>query len=282
MPGTTPALTRPSSAAEMRYALDPAWHAERERLGSLTRLYDRTTVQLAEQLGLTAGWRCADVGAGTGSVAQLLAESVGARGHVLAVDTDTRFLEPLADATLSVRSQDITAQPLPAGQFDLVHARLLLEHLPLRDDVLRTLAEALAPGGWLLIEDFDWITATVVDPPASVHERVATACRTVLEAHGYDPAFGRRLPRALRAAGLIDVGTFAASAQVDADSLHGVPQWELLVEQLAPALLGAALVTEDDLRTFGDLLHDGSTVVFAPLMVSSWGRRPESGTEHAR
>lgn len=280
-----PLLSRPPSAGTKHrargtsYALDPAWHAERERLGSLTRLYDRTTLRLAEDLGLAAGWRCAEVGAGTGSVAQRLAASVGAEGHVLAIDTDTRFLEPLADATLAVRSQDITAQPLPAGRFDLVHARLLLEHLPLREGVLRGLADALAPGGWLLIEDFDWATATVVDPPAPVHERVATACRAVLEAHGYDPGYGRRLPRALRAAGLVDVGTFATSAQVDADPVGGVPQWELLVEQLAPGMLAAGLVTVDDLRAFGDLLHDGATVVFAPLMVSCWGRRPGDGTD---
>lgn len=94
----TPVLTRPSQAAE-RYALDPAWHAERERLDSMTWLYDDTTLRLARQLGLTRGWRCADVGAGTDSIAELLAESVDEAGHVLAVDTDTRFLEPLADAT---------------------------------------------------------------------------------------------------------------------------------------------------------------------------------------
>jgi SAM-dependent methyltransferase len=281
MPGTTAEHTAPSSAADSRYALDPAWYAERERLGSLTQLYDATTLRLAQQLGLTTGWRCADVGAGTGSVALLLAASVGEQGHVLAVDTDTRFLEPLVDATLTVRSQDIAMESLPTGRFDLVHARLLLEHLPQRDGVLRGLADALVPGGWLLIEDFDWATATIVDPPAAVHQRVATACRTVLEAHGYDPGFGRRLPRALRAAGLVDVGTVAASVQVDADPVQGVPQWELLVEQLAPAMLGAALVTEEDLREFAVLLHDGATVVFAPLMVSSWGRRPAPGQDGA-
>ena len=272
---TAPSLIAPPlPTAGSRYALDPAWHAERERLGSLTRLYDATTLRLAEHLGLTGGWRCADVGAGTGSVAQLLAGAVGPQGSVLAVDTDTRFLEPLADATLDVRRQDITAEPLPSGQFDLVHARLLLEHLPSRDAVLPALADAVAPGRWLLVEDFDWGIATVVDPPSDVHERVTRGCRTLLEAHGYDAGYGRRLPRALRAAGLVAVGTFATSAQVDADPVDGVPQWELLVEQLAPALLAAGLVTERELREFRHLLHDGSTVVFAPLMVSTWGRRP--------
>jgi SAM-dependent methyltransferase len=272
---TAPCLIAPPlPTAESRYALDPAWHAERERLGSLTRLYDPTTLRLAEHVGLTGGWRCAEVGAGTGSVAQLLAGAVGPQGSVLAVDTDTRFLEPLADATLDVRQQDITAEALPSRQFDLVHARLLLEHLPSRDAVLAGLADAVAPGRWLLVEDFDWGIATVVDPPSAVHERVTRGCRTLLEAHGYDARYGRRLPRALRAAGLVAVGTLATSAQVDADPVDGVPQWELLVEQLAPGLLAAGLATERELREFRDLLHDGSTVVFAPLMVSTWGRRP--------
>jgi ubiquinone/menaquinone biosynthesis C-methylase UbiE len=263
-----------SIAVTGRYALDPAWHAERERLTSLTGLYDAATLHLAERLGLAPGWRCAEVGAGTGTVAELLAERVGPSGHVLAVDTDTRFLEPLAGATLAVQARDITTRPLPPGQFDLVHARPLLEHLPARDDVLRTLACAVAPGGWLLVEDFDWAAGTLADPPARVHTRVADACRSFLLAHGYDPQYGRRLPRALRAAGLADVGTSAVSMQVDADRARGVPQWGLLADQLAPGLLGAGLVTAEDLRAFADLLHDGDTVVFAPLMVSCWGRRP--------
>ena len=257
-----------------RYALDPAWHAERARLTSLTSLYDATTLRLAEQLGLAPGWRCAEVGAGTGTVAQLLAERVGPSGHVLAVDTDTRFLEPLADATLAVQSRDITRRPLPPGQFDLVHARLLLEHLPQRDDVLASLTAAVAPGGWLLVEDFDWSTATVVDPPSEVHTRVTRACMSFLQAHGYDPHYGRRLPRALQDRGLVDAGTWAVSMQVYADAQHGLPQWGLLVDQLAPGLLAAGLVTDADLRGFADLLRDGDTAVFAPLMVSSWGRRP--------
>lgn len=50
----------------------------------------------------------------------------------------------------------VTSGALPAGAFNLVHARLLLEHLPQRDEVLRALVRALRLGGWLLVEDFDW------------------------------------------------------------------------------------------------------------------------------
>jgi SAM-dependent methyltransferase len=263
-----------STAPTSGYLLDPAWHAERERLMSLTQLYDDTTMRLADELGLAPGWRCAEVGAGTGSVAARLAERVGPTGSVLAVDTDTRFLDVLAGGVLAVSRQDVTTTPLPAGRFDLVHARLLLEHLPQRDAVLTSMAAALAPGGRLLVEDFHWSTASVVDPPAEVHARVAAACLALLRGHGYDAEFSRRLPRALTAAGLVDVGTSASAPVVRADEAAGVPQWELLVEQLTPGLLGLELVTPDDLAAFRALCHDGDTVFFSPLMVSSWGRRP--------
>jgi SAM-dependent methyltransferase len=260
------------AAPQAGYALDGAWHAERERLDSLTALYDPGTLAICERLGLAPGWRCLDVGAGTGTLAQALAGRVAPSGHVVALDIDTRFIEPLASPHFEPIASDITETELPRSQFDLVHARLLLEHLPARDAVLENMIGATRPGGWVLVEDFDWVTAFIVDPPSAVHSRVARAIQSVLTNHGYDPDYGRSLPRRLRAAGLTDVATRAESIQVDADPERGVPQWELLADQLAPALLGGGLVDQADLDAFHDLLHDGSTVCFAPLMVSCWGR----------
>jgi SAM-dependent methyltransferase len=270
----TATTTAPPALRSSAYALDPSWYAERDRLNSLTGLYDVTTIDICEQVGVGDGWRCAEIGAGTGSVAQWLAERVGTSGQVLAVDLDTRFLEPLRSESLEVRCLDITSESLPVGAFDLVHARLLLEHLPQRDDVLTRLVRALAPGGWLVVEDFDWSTSTVVDPRAPVLTRVADACRAAFGLHGYDAEYGRRLPRALRSAGLVDVRTRAASAQVSADRERGVPQWELLVGQMGPALVAHELVSAADLEEFARLCHDGDTVFFAPLMVSCAGRKP--------
>src|SRR3954470_22792350 len=268
-----------TTTCDIGYALDPAWHAERDRLDSLTSLYDPRTLALCDRLGLAPGWDCLDAGAGTGSLAVALAERVGPAGSVTALDSDTRFLAPLASERLIVVESDLTDGNLPADRFDLVHARLVLEHLPERDRVLHTLAGAVRPGGWLLIEDFDWSTALVVDPPSELHERVATACLTLFSAHAYAPYYGRRLPRRLAAAGLVDVGTHAEAVQVRADRERGVPQWQLLVDQLAPGLLAHGLVDEADLERFHALWHDGESVCFAPLLVSSWARKPISGRQ---
>jgi hypothetical protein len=107
-----------------------------------------------------------------------------------------------------------------------------------------------------------------------VHDRVAAAIMALFAGHGYAASYGRTLPRRLEAAGLVDVGTRAESLQVRADREHGLPQWELLADQLGPGLLAQNLVTQRDLDRFHQLWHDGDTVCFAPLMVSCWGRRP--------
>jgi ubiquinone/menaquinone biosynthesis C-methylase UbiE len=255
------------------YALDSAWHAERDRLDSLTRLYDAGTLELVDRLGVIAGWHCLDVGAGTGSLAQKLVDRVAPSGSVTALDVDTRFLDPLASEHLHVRRTDVTKDPLPEAEFDLVHARLLLEHLPQRDGVLTAMVGAAKPGGWVLIEDFDWSTAFMVDPPSATHDKVASAIRELFIRHGYTPSYGRQLPRALATAGLVDVGTRAQAVQVQADRDAGVPQWELLADQFGPALVATGLLDAADLEAFHELWHDGDTICFSPLMVSAWGRR---------
>lgn len=266
-----PTITAPTAPG---YALDSAWYAERERLDSLTHLYDAGTLEVVDRLGIAAGWRCLDVGAGTGSLAQELADRVAPTGHVTALDVDTRFLDPLTSAHLGVEQTDVTRDPLPEGPFDLVHARLLLEHLPEREAVLDAMVRVTRPGGWVLIEDFDWSTALMVDPPSATHDKVALAIRELFTRHGYTPSYGRQLPRALGAAGLTEVSTRAQAVQVMADPEAGLPQWELLADQFGPALVAAGLVDAADLEAFHDLWHDGRTVCFSPLMVSAWGKRP--------
>lgn len=257
------------------YTLDPAWHAERARLNSITGLYDWHSLRCCERIGLGEGWNCLDVGAGTGSLAELLSERVGDTGRVVAVDLDVRFLEPLAGPRLQVERRDVRSEPLPAAEFDLVHARLVLEHLPEREAVLSSMVEAARPGGWVLVEDFDWSTAVAVDPPSELHAKVVEALQGFFASHGYDPHLGRRLPRRLQSAGLEEISADTVAVQVQADRELGVPQWELLVDQLAPGMVAAGLLEESDVAAFHALWHDGDRVSFAPLMVSAWGRRPQ-------
>src|SRR5260370_34798977 len=111
------------------YAYDQAWREERERLAGIERLWDDGTFALLQRLGVGPGARVAEVGAGGGSVVEWLAERVGPTGRVLAADVYLKFLEQLAGGPVEVAQHDIVAAPLPDADFDIVHARLLIEHL---------------------------------------------------------------------------------------------------------------------------------------------------------
>jgi ubiquinone/menaquinone biosynthesis C-methylase UbiE len=81
-------------------------------------------------IGITRGWSCLEVGAGAGSIARWLAQRVGSIGRVVATDLDTRFFEDAAGTNLEVWRHDVTRDPFPTAEFDLVHVRWLLDCCP--------------------------------------------------------------------------------------------------------------------------------------------------------
>jgi SAM-dependent methyltransferase len=147
------------------YVFDTAERLERERLETQSSVRDPFTRRSLDDVGVATGWRCLDIGAGTGSVAAWLHERVGSAGHVLATDLETRWLQPLEAPNLEIRRHDIVSEPLEASHYDLVHARLVLMHLPQRAAVLEKLVAASRPGGWLVLEDYD-----VPSPSSSNHQ----------------------------------------------------------------------------------------------------------------
>ena len=78
-------------------------------------------------------------------------DRVGPSGHVVATDIDTRWLAP--SLNLEVRHHhNVVDDPVDRSGYDVIHARLVLEHLPQRLTVLAKLVAALRPGGWLVVE----------------------------------------------------------------------------------------------------------------------------------
>jgi len=151
------------------------------------------------QVGLALNWELAEA-----SIAKWLPSRVGVTGRVLATDLDSRHLVEISRlANVEVRRHDIAAETLPGIEFGLVHARLVLEHLCGRDEVLCKVARVLKPVGWLLVESVDFCDP-VSEPGAREHMRSQAARLSAFKASGVDVNYGRRLPRALREAGLMD------------------------------------------------------------------------------
>ena len=262
------------TGTEAGYLFDQAWVTERRRLEAQGRIFNPGTFRLLSDRGVREGWACLDVGGGTGEVATWLSDRVGSSGRVVATDIDTRFLDALPSvANLEVRRHDIVTEPLERGAYDLVHARLVLEHLPERERALRTMIDALKPGGWLLAEDFDFHTWGVDEPQSDINRRVGEAGLRLFALAGVDPYFGIKLPLVLEAAGLTHVDSEGRAFAIRS----GSPQAEagvLNMEQLKDKFVATGLLTAAEVDEQIEMMRTPSAHVgYWPIMVAAWGRR---------
>jgi SAM-dependent methyltransferase len=257
------------------YVFENAWQAGRDRLAAAEELLDPGTIRHLESLGVSRGWRCLEVGAGGGSVARWLCDRVGSEGHVTATDIDTRFLDSLQPANLEVMLHDVSNDALPLHAYDLVHARLVLEHLPQRRTALARLTEALRPGGWLLIEAVDYVCGVPISERGqALHRRVLEARLAMMREAGLDPEYGRTLPDALRSSGLVGVGAEGRVWIMEGGS--PAARWfQLSLIQLGDRLVQAGGVEAAEVGEMVRMFNDPEFAAWTPVIVAAWGQSPE-------
>jgi SAM-dependent methyltransferase len=259
------------------YVYDPAWERERVRLEGIEDLFDDVTRARLTAVGIEPGWRCLEIGCGAGSIARWMAERVGAEGHVVATDLDPRFLEN--GPSLEVRRHDVVSDALEGGAYDLIHSRMVLEHISERDQALANLVAAARPGGWLVIEDIDFggpmvagLARYISDPGiAGVYERILGCFETFTEAAGADLSFGSRLVRSMDGLGLEDV-----YADAHAHLVRGGQNdfGRLSLEQLREPMIAAGLITAEEAERLLVAFDDPGTSTMSMVLVGARGRRP--------
>jgi SAM-dependent methyltransferase len=266
--------------ADEGYLLDNQQAEAGRRFGALAALFDGSTCRHLSALGLRPGWRVWEVGAGGPTVPAWLAEQTGPDGEVVATDIDPTWVAgPNPPPNLRVLRHDVGLEAAPEGAFDLVHARLVLVHVPTRERALAAMVSALRPGGWLVVEEADPAMQPLLcledDGPAQqLANRLKRGFRQLMADRGVDLAYGRKLPRLLREAGLVDV---------DADAyfpITGPACAELeraTTEQVRDRLLVAGLATADEIDQHIVNLSAGLVDLATSPMVTAWGRRPARG-----
>lgn len=259
---------------ERSYLLTNAEPETADRFSGLEGVFDPVTRGHLTRLGLAPGARCMEVGAGSGSIARWMADQVGPGGRVLAVDLDPRWCRSEGRAQLEVRALDLVTEPVPDGPWDVIHERLVLQHIPERLDVLDRLVSALAPGGLLLLEDFDTGEVRTLDRAGPDHDLIVTmaqAFNRLLGSRGGISDFAANALRTLRGHGLKGTG---ASGYVAID--HGGTGWATVqaanARQVRAGLLGQGIAAAD-IDRFLEVLADPDTIVGSSVLISTWGLR---------
>lgn len=195
-------------------------------------------------------------------------DRVGPGGSVTATDLDTRFLDALDHDNLTVLAHNLLEDP-PPGKFDVVHARLLVEHLPF-DAALDGLLAAVKPGGFLLVEDLDHVSA-VPGRPIPELGKAQDAILSFMSQAGFDPYCGRRLWSALRERGLADVHAEGSVTLMHAES-PGMDFYRFTLEALGPTLVEHGALAQDELDRARAVLDDPDFAAFSAILVSASGR----------
>ena len=135
--------------------------SELERLGVQAEYYRFATEDALRRAGVGPGMRVMDIGCGTGAVSVAAAELVGPTGSVMGVDFSDEPLQIArrlvvdlgVDGRVRFEQRDITSWE-PGEMFDALVGRLVLMHLRDPAATLASLAQAVQPGGVVVLQEF--------------------------------------------------------------------------------------------------------------------------------
>jgi SAM-dependent methyltransferase len=193
---------------------------------------------------------------------------------VVATDLETDFLETQVTRypTLKVLRHDITTEELTSG-FDFVHARWLVEWLPDKRLALARMAAALRPGGWLLVEEPDFVTILGSAEPPALRRAMFAGTRYLESTGPVEVEYGRRLVDDLDITGLVEVAAEGRCAAVRGGSPPAAHFLGLTLEKLRGAMLATRQISEEELDSALAALQDPSVTVVMPVTIAAWGRQ---------
>jgi protein-L-isoaspartate O-methyltransferase len=262
----------------MNYLYNNDWRHASTRLAGLERIEDEHTFRLLDRLGIPAGGRCLEVGAGAGSVAAWLCNRVGTGGCVTATDIDTRLLPGMKLPQMEIRRHDIVRDGLEKDAFDVVHVRHVLVHVPREEllSVVSKLVASLAEGGLMLAEESSFLSARA-EPSADserdeIYETVLGRIHELYSHRGMVLDLGFQLFHLLRSAGLDCEGAEGRLRIVRGGSLEAAFHKHTFT-QLRPAVLESCSALADKYDVFLSLHDDRRFTYRTRTTVATWGRK---------
>lgn len=210
---------------------------ELERLGLQHRLWSDATHELWRTAAVAPGQRVLDVGCGPGYASFDLAQLVGRKGAVLAVDESPSFVDFLTDQAqarhlphLRAVVGDVQRLSDSIGNeppFDLAYARWVLCFVPRPADVIAGIARALRPGGRIVVQDYFNYESMTLSTQSPAYKRAVHATARSWRAHGGDPDIAGRLPRLFAEHGLelTHLAQRQRSARPSESMWHWVASW---------------------------------------------------------
>jgi SAM-dependent methyltransferase len=235
-------------------------------------------------MALEQGAHAVDVGCGPIGIMNLLSERVGARGTVVGVEREPRFVD-MARAEIEKRSlynvkvihADALHKGLEKGAYDIVHERLMLINLPRasQDALLTEMFSLLKPGGIIALQEFD-SASYVCHPEHPSWTLLLKTWNDVFHSTGGDEFVGRSLAHRLQRVGArnVEMKIHVGVAQIgEYRRTHLLS----LIQSMRDLVLASTRLSQSELRdhmaALSDHLADPRTTLIDKLVVQAWGQK---------
>jgi SAM-dependent methyltransferase len=249
---------------------------EQIRLALLNDLLNRGSLR---ELDLHGGERIVDIGCGLGQFSRAMGRIagvpvVGIERSAAQILEGQRLAERAGEGSaVSFRQGDASQPPLRPeewGQFDVAHARFVLEHL--RDPLaaVQAMVRAVRPGGRIVLEDDDHDLMRLAPEPSGF-PALWSAYQASYEYLGNDPRIGRRLVSLLLNAGALPV----RNAFIFFGSCAGEQHFPLYVDNLVGVIQGTRSIVIES----GFL--DASRFDAAVIELQKWSEDPAAAIWYA-
>ncbi len=234
--------------------------AEIERLGVQHRVWRASVLAFWRAGGLTEGMTVIDAGAGPGHATLDLAEIVGPKGRVIALERSRRFLDELKQRAhargldnidaIETDLADINWRSLAA---DRLWCRWVLAFVDNPASIVRGMAQALKPGGAALIHEYYDYASWKMLPHSPIFESYVAKIIARWRASGGEPDIALALPSLLAQAGLdtasVQPIVYAAAMQ------NYAARWPIgFAREYLPTMIANGDVSEEEGRHIASLL----------------------------
>ena len=231
--------------------------------------------------GLASARCIVEMGCGTGLMALWMAEQIGTRGSVWAVDNSEAQLDVAEKNAQVMGLQNISFHAagaddtrLPRGYFDLVYSRFLMCHLPNPVAALKEMSDVLSPGGTLVCEDFE-MSAVGTHPPAEAYRRLIGVSRAVDRQRGIDSDIGGKLHTLFAEAGYRDPKiTICEHAFLQGEAKRF---WAITLREAESAIVAGCLASAEEIESICKdlerIAEDNCVLVLVARIYQVWCRK---------
>ena len=257
---------------------------EYQRLRRQALLWEPYTHRILEEIGLTRGFNCLDVGCGPGEVSRLMGEMVGSEGTVTGIDIDGKLgheafgiLKETTDSRFNFVEANVEeTDDIQGAPFDVTFARIVRIHLADPQAALKKIYGWTKPGGYIVVQEYDFHCWEVY-PELDAWKEFKIVWNGVCEKAGRDIRIGLKLPSFFVDAGIGFPGGRDVVGRSGSLEL-ALPLILAGYTSVLPIALKFGITTEARSQAFYEQIQNAAKDTFhsvlSPLLVSAWAQKP--------